>query len=82
MEKSILSRLANSYDAYTYFPFEDRFESFNDKKMYFLDSLSEVEIEQKYHEFIFFHFVGHWDFKYQNKLTKEEILKYFYSRKK
>ena len=82
MEKSILRRLANSYDAYTYFPFESRFDSFKDKKMYFLDSLSEVEIEQKYHEFIFFHFVGYWDFKYQNKLKKEEILKYFYSRKK
>jgi len=79
MEKSILRRLANSYDAYTYFPFEDRFESFKDKKMYFLDSLSEVEIEQKYHEFIFFHFSNHLDHK---KLTKEEILKYFYSRKK
>ena len=82
MDKLILRRLANSYDAYTHFPFEDRFESFKDKKMYFLDSLSEAEIQQKYHEFIFFHFVGHWDFKYQNRLSKEEILKYFYSRKK
>ena len=79
MEKSILSRLANSYDAYTYFPFEDRIESFKDKKMYFLDSLSEEEIEQKYHEFIFFHFSNHLDHK---KLTKDEILKYYYSRKK
>jgi hypothetical protein len=79
MEKSILSRLANSYDAYTYFPFEDRFESFKDKKMYFLDSLSEAEIQEKYHEFIFFHFSNHLDHK---KLTKDEILKYFYSRKK
>jgi hypothetical protein len=81
MEKSILRRLANSYDAYTYFPFEDRFESFKDKKMYFLDSLSEAEIEQKYHEFIFFHFY-YWHLLNQKKLTKEEILKYFYSRKK
>jgi len=79
MDKSISRRLANSYEAYTYFPFEARFKSFKDKKMYFLDSLSEVEIEQKYHEFIFFHFSNHLDHK---KLTKEEILKYFYSRKK
>jgi len=79
MEKSILRRLANSFDAYTYFPFEARFESFKDKKMYFLDSLSEAEIEQQYHEFIFFYFSNHLNHK---KLSKEEILKYFYTRKK
>ena len=79
MKKLILRRLSNSFDAYTYFPFEARFDSFKDKKMYFLDSLSEAEIEQQYHEFIFFHFCNHLDHK---KLTKEDILKYFYSRKK
>ena len=82
MDKAILRRLTNSFDEYTYFHFEARFESFKEKKIYFLDSLSDAEIQQKYHEFIFFHFVGYWDFKYQNRLSKEEILKYFYSRKK
>ena len=81
MEKSILTRLANSFDAYTYFPFEARFESFKDKKKYFLDSLSEAEIQRHYHEYIFFHFC-YWHLLNQKKLTKEEILKYFYSRKK
>jgi hypothetical protein len=81
MEKSILTRLANSFDAYTYFPFEARFESFKDKKKYFLVSLSDAEIQQKYHEYIFFHFC-YWHLLNHKKLSKEEILKYFYSRKK
>ena len=81
MEKSILRQLANSFDAYTYFPFEARFESFKEKKIYFLDSLSDAEIHRHYHEYIFFHFC-YWHLLNQKKLTKEEILNYFYSRKK
>ena len=81
MDKAILRRLANSFDAYTYYPFKSRFESFKDKKKYFLDSLSEEEIQQKYHEYIFFHFC-YWHLLNQKKLSKEEILKYFYIRKK
>ena len=81
MEKSILRRLAKSFDAYTYFPFEARFESYKDKKMYFLDSLSEAEIHRHYREYIFFHFC-YWHLLNQKKLKKEEILKYFYCRKK
>ena len=82
MDKLILRRLSNSFDAYTYFPFKSRFESFKDKKSYFLYDLTDDEKYSKFQEFIFFHFVGYWDFKYQNRLSKEEILKYFYSRKK
>jgi hypothetical protein len=82
MDKAILRRLANSFDAFTYYPFKSRFESFKDKKSYFLYDLTDDEKFSKFQEFIFFDFC-YFHFKYQqNKLTKEEILKYFYSRKK
>ena len=81
MEKSILTRLANSFDAYTYFPFEARFESFKDKKSYFLYDLTDDEKYSKFQEFIFFHFC-YCHLLNHKKLSKEEILKYFYSRKK
>ena len=81
MDKLILRRLANSFDAYTYYPFESRFESFKDKKSYFLYDLTNEEKYCKFQEFIFFHFC-HWHSKYHKKLSKEEILKYFYTRKK
>ena len=81
MENSISRRLANSFDAYTYFPFESRFESFKDKKMYFLDSLSEEEIHRHYHEYIFFHFCF-WHLLNQKKTYKRRNPKIFLLKKK
>ena len=82
MDKLILRRLANSFDAFTYYPFKSRFESFKDKKSYFLYELTNEEKYCKFQEFIFFHFCEYWNHLNHKKLTKEEILKYFYTRKK
>ena len=77
MDKLILRRLSNSFDAYTYYPFKSRFESFKDKKSYFLYDLTDDEKFSKFQEFIFFDFC-YFHFKYQqNKLSKEELKDYY-----
>ena len=60
VNKSILRRLTNSYDAYKHFPFDERFARFKEPKQYFLEGKEDIEIV--YREFIYFHYA------YLNKL--------------
>ena len=79
LDKSILKRLANSYEAYEHFPFVERFDQFKSKKMYFLEEMTDAEQMKIYHEFVFYHFV-YWNHLVP-KLSKSELLSYYYKRK-
>jgi hypothetical protein len=80
LDKSILKRLANSYEAYEHFPFVDRFDQFKSRKMYFLEGMNDEEIMKLYHNFIFFHFTL-WN-KIYPKISKQDITEYYERRKK
>jgi hypothetical protein len=80
MTKEILRQLNNCFDAYSFFPFESRYNSFKDKKRFFLEGYSEDEKYRIYHEFVFFHFCF-WHIVYPKRIGKDDILKYFYERK-
>jgi hypothetical protein len=72
-------QLANSFEAYQYFPFKHRFERFKESKQYFLEGLSEEEVEEIYHFFIFIHYATY------NRLfprfTKDELYEYYDRRR-
>ncbi len=72
-------QLANSFEAYQYFPLKHRFERFKESKRYFLEGLSKEEVEEIYHFYIFIHYATH------NRLfprfTKGELFEY-YDRKR
>ncbi len=79
MDDEMKKKLDNSYEAYEYFPFNQRFEAFKLKKEYFLFGLSEDEVKIEFHQFIFFHFViSH---RLYPKLSKIELLNYYHKRK-
>jgi hypothetical protein len=80
MNKEISKQLNNCFEAYSFYPFESRYNSFKDKKKFFLEYYSEEEKYRIYHEFIFFHFC-YYHLVYPNLIGKNEILKYFYTRK-
>ena len=79
MDKLILRRLANSFDAHQYFAFKERFEAFKTKKSYFLSGMDDEEIRLIFLEFIFFHFAV--KNKIYPELSKGEILNYYDDRK-
>jgi hypothetical protein len=78
LEEVIRRRLANCFEAYEHFPFEQRFEQFKTKKKYFLEGKNDEEVVVIYHEFIFYHFVL-WNHLVP-KIPKSELLEYFYKR--
>ena len=80
VNKSILRRLANSYEAYERFPFEQRYKRFRETKEYFLENMQEDEIMTKFHLFVFFHFAS--SHKAYPKISKQEIIEYYERRKK
>ena len=80
MNKEILKQLNNCFEAYSYYPFESRYNSFKDKKKFFLECYSEEEKYRIFHEFVFFHFC-YYHLVYPKLIGKNEILIYFYSRK-
>ena len=79
LDKSILKRLANSYEAYEHFPFVERFDQFKSKKRYFLEGMNDEEVMNLYHEFVFYQF-AYWNHLVP-KLSKSELLAYYYKRK-
>ncbi len=81
MNKRISRQLDNCFDAYTYYPFKSRYESFKEKKSYFLSGLTDEEKYSQYQEFIFFHFC-YWHLVYPKHISKKELLQYFYYRKR
>jgi len=79
LDKSILKRLGDCYVSYQLFPFKERYDRFKDKKRYFLEGLCEDQIDEEYHQFIFFHFaLAH---KVYPKVSKQDIIKYYERRK-
>lgn len=79
MKESLLSRLGNCFDAYQQFPINHRFDQFKAKKQYFLEGMTDAEQMKIYHEFVFYHFVL-WHHLVP-KMSKGEILEYYYMRK-
>jgi hypothetical protein len=79
LEKGILRELENCYEAYLYFPFNQRFNRFKEKKWYFLEGLSPDLIEKEYHLFVFFQYASF--HKVYPKVSKKEIIEYYERRK-
>jgi hypothetical protein len=79
LEETLLRRLGNCFEAYQQFPIDHRFERFKSKKQYFLEEKSDAEQMKIYHEFVFYHFVL-WHHLVP-KISKTEILEYYYRRK-
>ena len=79
LDKSILKRLGDCYIAYQLFPFTERYNRFKEKKRYFLEGLSQDQINSEYHKFIFFHYASF--NKVYPKVSKQEIIKYYERRK-
>lgn len=79
LDMSILKRLGDCYIAYQLFPFKERYNCFRENKYYFLEGLSQEQIYEEYHKFIFFHFAAF--HKVYPKVSKKEIIKYYERRK-
>jgi hypothetical protein len=74
----ILKCLNNSYDTYLLFPFHSRFTSFTEKKLFFLENMSDEQKWELFKQHIFFHYVSY--FKIHPEVSKAEILKYYEKR--
>lgn len=79
IKESIKRKLDDCYEAYQLCLYEKRYDRFKEKKKYFLEGLSEMEIEKVYRHFLFFHYAL-WH-KVYPKVSKEEIIKYYEQRK-
>lgn len=78
-QESIKKKLDDCYEAYQLCLLEKRYDCFLEKKKYFLEGMTEIEIDMTYHYFLFFHY-AFWH-KIYPKVSKQEILKYYERRK-
>lgn len=79
IQESIKRELDDCYEEYQLCLLEKRYDRFKEKKKYFLEEMSEIEIDKTYHYFLFFHYAL-WH-KIYPKVSKQEIIKYYEHRK-